>query len=85
MDFDDIFDPLKRLKTKRLSGNSPCNECPHAMKWKVEWEHVSACVERPAIKECEDCIKRACYLVDCLTKLAWYENNDKLLPPKGNM
>lgn len=70
---NDIFHPEKELINKRLSGNSPCEDCENMHRF----THGTSWMEEPIDpNECSACLKIIKYQADCMVKLAWYEKND---------
>lgn len=81
INFDDIFHPEKRWKDKCLSDSNPCKECDVYKEYETKAIYGTIaerqCMEMP--DSCYPCMKRLHWLVDCLDKLQWYENNDETL------
>lgn len=76
--FDEVFHPEKKWAYKKLSGNSPCNECEiykeHEMKALYGTIAERQYAELP--ESCNTCIPKLNWQIDCMRKLAWYEKND---------
>lgn len=81
-DFNKIFKRIDELKKKPLSQSCPCNDCSYRIYHQQKWYYVPHYFEHPPTKECEHCAKHIAYIVDCMTKLAWYEKNDERLKEK---
>lgn len=72
--FNDVFHPEKKLKNKRLTGNSPCIDCPNVHRY-----HRGTSITEEVIDKdkCDNCIVELNYHMDCMIKLKWYEDNDE--------
>lgn len=72
----EFFHPEDKLKDIRLSGSSPCVDCVNVHRY----NRGTALEEEIVDKEkCNYCIEKLNYDLNCIVKLAWYENNDERL------
>lgn len=76
--FIDTFHPEHKLKDKRLTNNSPCNECKTYKEYmqKITYGNIAERCYSSLPDSCKSCIKRANYEIDCMNKLRWYEDHD---------
>lgn len=76
----DIFRPELKLINVNVYESNPCNNCETDAEWNARAIYGSPAEREDAVlnlpEECKTCLKRSRWLVDCLTKLKWYENND---------
>lgn len=76
--FDRVFHPEKLLQDKKLSDMDPCAKCPTHIEY-MQTAIYGSIAERQYMETpeaCKSCLQRSLWVVDCLTKLAWYENQD---------
>lgn len=86
VDFNKVFHPEIKWKNKRLTSNSPCNNCEVYKEYHdkalygnfAERQYVSL------LKSCKTCIPQITWQMDCINKLQWYEDNDENLKGKDN-
>ena len=66
VDFDSIFNkpPIDWSKVN-LTDNPPCKSCNSRFDL---WDSEAGC---------SHCMKRLNYIIDCISKLAWYEEKEK--------
>lgn len=74
VNFDTVFKPPIDWSKVELTSNPPCKTCEH--KITLRELYPGNTWDDPV--ECESCVKRWNYIVDCLEKLAWYEEREKV-------
>lgn len=84
--FDRTFKPWKKWQDVRLSDISPCSTCEVnkeliARQYEVQ---MSSGLQEEITKPCEHCIDSILWKMECIEKLAWYEDNDERLKKKDD-
>ena len=79
--FDMTFNPWKKWQDVKLSDICPCNTCEVekeliARQYEVQ---MSGGLQEEITEPCKHCIDGALWKMDCIEKLAWYEDNDERL------
>lgn len=64
--FYDLFHPEEKLKNKRLSGNSPCVDCPNVHRFTRGTAWLSKLIDK---EKCNICAKKIMYDSNCMAKL----------------
>lgn len=84
VNFNDVFHPENKWKDKKLTDFCPCGNCEVHNEYEVT-KTVGSIAERQYAelpKSCDQCAKKSLWLMDCMQKLKWYEDNDKSLQTK---
>jgi hypothetical protein len=76
--FDMTFKPWKKWQGVKLSDMCPCNDCAvnkelHARQYEAQ---MSSGLQEEITKPCEHCMDNVLWRIECLEKLAWYEDKD---------
>lgn len=78
--FQDTFSPWRVYENKSIIADSPCRSCnvPEWCRENEERRLVEGCEDLITTK-CTNCLQHAKWLMVCLSKLKWYEENDPRL------
>lgn len=82
--FDIVFKPWKKWQDIKLIDVCPCKTC------EVNAEYInrryeimmSEGVDEDLVESCRHCMERVQWLMECVEKLSWYEDNDERLKHK---
>ena len=79
--FDRVFKPWKKWQDVKLTDICPCNTCAvnkelHARQYEVQ---MSGGLQEEITEPCGKCIDNVLWKMECIEKLAWYEDNDERL------
>ena len=77
--FDMSFKPWKKWQNVKLSDICPCNVCEVNKELRVRQYEVqmSGGLQEEITKPCEKCMDIILWRMECIEKLAWYEDNDE--------
>lgn len=81
VNFNDVFHPENKWKNKKLTDSCPCKNCETYKEYE-KTKTFGSIAEREYAglsESCNICSKKIQWQIDCMQKLAWYENNDKNL------
>lgn len=79
--FDMTFKPWKKWENVKLSDMCPCNTCEvhkelRARQYEVQ---MSGGLQEEITEPCGHCIDSVLWKIECIEKLAWYEDKDEKL------
>ena len=79
--FDRAFKPWKKFQHVKLSDVSPCITCEvHKELIARQYEvQMSGGLQEEITKPCENCWDTKLWVIECVEKLGWYEDNDERL------
>lgn len=79
--FDKTFKPWKKWQNVKLSDISPCSTCDiHKELIARQYEvQISGGLQEEIMKPCEYCLDNILWRIECIEKLAWYEDKDEHL------
>lgn len=79
--FDMTFKPWKKWQNVKLSDMCPCNTCEVskeliARQYEVQ---MSGGLQEEITEPCGHCMDSVLWKIECIEKLAWYEDKDEKL------
>ena len=83
-DFNSVFGRIERLKNINLSKSNPCLKCKTFKEYQdlILYGNIAERHNARLPKSCDICTDKISWQLDCISKLAWYEENDKRLKEK---
>lgn len=84
--FDRTFKAWKKWQDVKLSDISPCDTCEvHKELIARQYEvQMSGGLQEEITEPCGHCLKAILWQMECIQKLAWYEDNDERLKNKND-
>lgn len=81
LNFNDLFYPENKYKDKKLTELCPCKECSEYKEYekKALYGNIAERQYAKLSDSCKMCSPYLVWLMDCMCKLRWYEENDKTL------
>lgn len=79
--WDRIFNPEKKWENVNLSDINPCKTCAI---WKEQVDNcyyymMAGGAAEELTEQCKHCMDKILWEIECIEKLAWYEDNDERL------
>lgn len=79
--FADVFRPERKWENKSIIKANPCKKCPTYADYEVKALYGTIAERQYAElpETCRTCLDKLKWQAECMSKLAWYEQNDPRL------